>query len=141
MTTETIPIDPDVARRERPFSVRVRDLYAWPGQELRAHFEYNDHRERWVWELEHGRLGKMIPKSTATLGYRYGQPDMQYYMSAMFLDLTGGGHEHVTSRNLGKDVVLGVFPGPLGGSFHPDSDYTEEEEYRILNRRQWRPVR
>lgn len=139
MTVETIPIPNERVEREEDFTVRVRNLHAWPEQTLLAHFEYNDLRDRWVWELEHERFGRLIPKSTVTLGYRY-DGLMQYYMSCRFVDLAGD-NDHVSSDNLGDTVALAVYPGPLGGSYHPDSDVTPDEEDELLNRRQWRPVR
>lgn len=139
MTVETIPIPHERVQREENFTVRVRDLYAWPEQALLAHFEYNDLRDRWVWELEHERRGRLIPKSTVTIGYRY-RGDMQYYMTARFIDETGD-NEAATSENLGDTVQLAVYPGPLGGTVHPDSDLTERELDRLLDRRLWRPVR
>lgn len=133
MTVETIPLPQDRIAREEQFDVRVRDLYAWPEQELVATFEYNDHNNRWIWQLEHTQIGKLWPKGRAILGKGY--THYPYFM-AKFLD-TSGRHEHVTTRNLGSDVVLAVFPGPLGGSFHPDDDITKEEEDEFLGRDRW----
>lgn len=134
MTVETIPLPEDRIAREEPFRVRVRDLYAWPDQQLRAAFEFNPQTENWIWELRHTRLGRLWPKGRAVLGKGY---TYHPYIMAKFLD-TSGRHEHVTTENLGRDVVLAVFPGPLGGSFHPDAGMGQREEDRFLGRDQWR---
>lgn len=137
MTVETIPLPEDRVAREEPFDVRVRDLYAWPEQELIASFEYNPLVEHWYWELNNPRIGRVWPRGRVVLGKAY---TYHPYFMAKFIDTTDR-HEHVTTENLGGDVVLAVFPGPLGGSFHPDDDITQEEEDKFLGRDNWRPVK
>lgn len=137
MTIETIPLPTDRIEDGEDFQVRATDLYAWPEQELIAEFTYNDQRRRWTWEMRHGRLGRLWPKGTATLKYTYRYDP---YFAARFVDTTGD-NQHVRPTNLGEEVVLGVFPGPLGGSFHPDSDFTQAEEDEFLGRSDWRPVK
>lgn len=141
MTIETIPLPEERIRNEEHFQVRATDLYAWPDQELIAEFWFNEHRRRWTWELRHTNLGRLWPKGTATLEIMYPTGGRSHpYINAKFVDLTGD-NEHVLASNLGDTVVLGVFPGPLGGSFHPESDFTQEEEDEFLGRDLWRPVK
>lgn len=134
---ETIPVPREKARRGEQFRVRTHDLYAWPDQELVATFQYNPHADRWVWELEHQRIGRLFPKGIATLQYNYSA-----WPWALFRFIDTGRHARaVTQDNLGRNVKLAVYPGPRGGSFHPDADIDEDEEERILRRRFWDPVR
>lgn len=135
--TETIPLPSDRASAGRPFEVRVNDLHAWPQQELIAVFEYNEYRERWTWDIEHARYGRLWPKGTAVLDRRY---TFWPYFMARFID-TSGEAEAVTPENLGETVVLGVYPGPLGGEFHPDSDIDAAEADQLLSRHWFDPVR
>lgn len=120
---ETIPIDPDRARRDTQFDVRVTDLYAWPNQPFTASFRYNETSERWIWSFEHERYGRLWPKGVATLHYHY---DASPYIHAQFIDTTGDA-SHVTRDNLGESVELAVYPGVITGEFPPDSDLTVDE--------------
>ena len=137
MIVETIPIPRERVEREEQFKVRVHDLEAWPDQELIAHFEYNDYTDRWVWELEHTDAGRLFPRGVATLRKNYSAWPWALFR---FVD-TDGRARAVTPRNLARNVHLAVYPGPRGGSFHPDAEIDQIDEDRILQRRFWDPVR
>lgn len=132
---ETIPIPDDAPEEEDNFSVHVDDLYAWPDQELIFEFDYNGRMDRWIFEMRHAEFGKFFPRSVATLEYEYSAFP---YMLVKFVDNTGR-EEYVGPHNLGDGVKLAVFPGPLGGSFHPDAGISSWEEDQILNRWWFKP--
>lgn len=137
MKAETIPLPEEKASEKEPFQVRVKDLYAWPDQELVASFRYSDYMERWKWELEHVRLDSpRIATSKVLMGVRY---SMWPYMLCKFVDESGE-QTHVSPRNLGDEIKLAVYPGPLGGSFHPDAGFTQREEDAILRRYRFGPI-
>lgn len=135
--TETLPLPREKIRREQDFTFRAHDLYAWPGQELFIHFEYNDRTDHWIFEIEHARTGRLFPKSRAMLEKNY---SVWPFALFRFVD-TSGRSNGVTSRNLQDTVKLGAIPGPLGGSFHPEAGISQEEEDRILRRKFFDPVR
>lgn len=134
---ETLPLPRDQVRDGNDFTFRAHDLHAWPDQELFLHFEYNPLRERYVFEVEHSRAGRLFPKSTATLEKNY---SVWPYILFKFINPSGR-EGAVTTRNLRDTVELAVYPGPLGGHFHPEADIDEAEERRILRRRFFDPVR
>lgn len=137
MPVETIPLNETRIANKEPFTIRATDLYAWPEQPIVVEFDYNPQSRRWLWECRHEELGRLWPRGVATLDY----PRSFYpFFGAKFMDTTAR-HEHVTTGNLGDDVVLAVYPGPRGGTFHPDSEMTEAEQDAFLGRHEWEPVR
>jgi hypothetical protein len=137
MAIETIPIHIERAREGFPFDVRVTDLTAWPDQELYFHFEYNERMRRWIFEAMHVDGMQVIPRSVATLGRQY-----SFWPYCLFeFRETEEEYNAITKENLGDDIVLGIFPGPAGGSFLPEAGISQEREDFLLRRHEFFPHR
>lgn len=136
MTVETIPLPRDEIEERNEFQVRVTDVEAWPEQEIVVSFEFNDLMDRWLWEMRTTRMGVVISKSVCTLGYDY---SIWPYMMARFEDTTDS-ETRVRSRNLGDEIKLCVYPGPLGGSFLDEANISQSRENQILKRHWFDPV-
>ena len=137
MATETIPINRyrDRVREGLPFDLRVTEITAWPDQELYFHFEFNELMDRWLFEIHHVDGQTLVAPSVATLGKEYSAwPYCLFKFSAV-----EGKHNSIHRGNLGDEVVLGIYPGPAGGSFLPEAGISKRREDEILRRRQYYP--
>lgn len=105
---DTIPLPTDRARDKLPFMRIVRDHPAWPNQELRLYFEWNEPANYWVWRVEVPGHGDIITRQPVQYASNY---QFRGYLTFIFLDLSRN-VEQVTPHNLGEAVDLVAIPGP-----------------------------
>ena len=105
---DTIPLPTERIREKLPVARTVRNHPAWPNQELRLLFEWNEPASYWVWRVEVPNHGDIITRQPVQYASQY---QFRGFLTFMFIDLSRN-VRRITHRTLGESVDLVAIPGP-----------------------------
>jgi hypothetical protein len=105
---EIIPLPADRASKTLPIHIESNPD-SFP-ERFAFRFDWNPIVERWVMEIEHLAIDRIVVKNMVTPYFPYWYDP---YILFMLIDPSGQ-QMMVTPDNLGDDIKLFAFPGPAG---------------------------
>lgn len=105
---------------------------SYPTERFRFLADWNDVMGKWIFSLRWVGMGTILRRMPAQLRYAFDDAVNPDRLTLIFVDPTGAEKE-VTPKNLGEEVYLTIWPGPLAPEYDPSTETADgKPEYDRL---------